>query len=355
MTGLSPTPFRNESSEVQSSITVIDFFRSWYAYRYWFIIGFFMVTIGTYIWSKTMPAFYRAESKLLVYREVPKEQLIGFVDVPGTPPGRNEQYQSVVQGALAEQYLSSAGLLLEVAQKLNQPDLAYGNKALDLYRVLGIEEKDPERRKMKLVRTLVNDLMRVRPLSSTGVILFSGDMPSPSSAKRFVDACIMVLQERFSSLIFGYYTDALKLYEKQVIEDEKRARQWAKEYFDWDAKHRYDISEEFRQERDLRKEALDAQAKSLAAMKDKIAKLQLATSKAAMEAASPLKVVDWANLPLKVCRPKSGLNAVIAGSLYTFIFMILLILLNYLAWSVQARPSARETRDEKKRADNQDI
>jgi uncharacterized protein involved in exopolysaccharide biosynthesis len=343
MTLPSATAPRYESSEVQSSITVIDFFRSWYAYRYWFIIGFLIITIGTWTYSKFhMPAFYRAESKLFVGREVPKEQMIGFVDVPGSTAGRNEQYLNVVWAALAEQYLTSADLLREVAEKLKAPDPAYGNKPLDLYKALGIDDKDPERREMKLVRVLTNELMQVRQMSSTGLIMFSGDMLSPQSAKRFVDACIKVLQDRFTTLTFGYYQKALALYKDQVTEDQKRADQSAKEYFEWDAKHRYDISEEFRQERDLRKEALDAQAKSLAAMKDKIAKLELATRPEAMTAASPLKVVDWANLPLKVCRPKSGLNAVVAGALYTFVFMIVLILLNYLSWSVQTRRPGME-------------
>lgn len=341
---LSPQPFA--SGELQSSITLLDFFRAWHAVRFWFIAGFLLVLLGSYGWVKlAMTKFYRAEARIFVGRQIAPEQRIGFIDVEQGGGGRNEQYQNQVQTALAEQYLGSADVLLDVTRQLAQPDPNYGGRALDLYELLGIREPDPKLREMLLVKDLRTDLMQIRVIPNSGVVQVAAEMPSAEAAKRFVDACIRVLQQRFADLDFSYYRDALRIYRERLAKEQAFSDQRAAEMAEWQAKHQFDLNESVRKERDLWKEELDARAKWLAQLKDKIQKLELATSEAAVMAASPVKVVDWANLPIKVSRPKASITAVMAAALFSFVFMIGLVVMSYLQWSRRYLQAGREDRD----------
>lgn len=342
MKGQSPILTPMDSGELQSSITLFDFFRAWYGYRYWYLIGFFAITLGTLFWTKYfLPTYYKAESKIFVGRQMPTEQRVGFADILGLAGQRNEQYQNLTLSQLAEQTLLSADFLLDVAEALKKPDPAYGNKPLDLYGVLAIKDTNPDLRKMKLVQVLRTDLLQIRQVQNTGLILLGGEMTTPYHAKRFVDTCVKQLQEKFTDMDFGYYDAALKLYRKQLEDDTKRLDQRAVEHGDWMAKHQYDANPDFRKEKDVWDAEIESKGKWLATLRDKISKLELATNEKAKAAAQTVRVVDWANLPLKVSRPKSGLNAAVAGALYTFLFMIGLVSASYLSWSRQQDQATR--------------
>ena len=71
--GLSPTVHPPAAAgEMQSTITMVDFFRVWFRFRIWFVSGLIVVFALTWIWSKlVLRPLYKAESTIFVSAGVP--------------------------------------------------------------------------------------------------------------------------------------------------------------------------------------------------------------------------------------------------------------------------------------------
>lgn len=340
MTGRGPitTPERPVASDVQSSLTLVDFFQAWHQFRWWFLGGFLLVSLGTIIWCKVFTTiYYRAETKFFVGRVIPLEQRVGLADVEGVPVGRNEQYQNLVQGVLAEQYLSSSDLLLEVARRFASGEFAekYGMQQWNLYELLDIEAKSEDRRQRMLAEVLKTNLIKSRQVQNTGLVILSVELPNPLASSQFANACVKVLMERFEALDFGYLDAAHKLYRDKLAAVVKEGEQLA------EAKVadglQYDAYPLKAQRHEKLKEQLKVQAEWAAAVQDKVSKLALATSPEARLAGQPVKIVEYGRVPLKKSRPKTILNTLMASSLYTFVFMLALVVHGYVAWGARQR------------------
>jgi len=334
--GLSPTV--PAASEMQSTITMVDFFRVWYRFRVWFVTGLIVVFALTWMWSKlVLRPLYKAESTIFVSAGVPLEQRIGFWEIEGSPIGRNEQYKNVVQGTLAEQYLTSADFLLDVAKRLAHPLSPKEGKPIDLYEILEISDPYEIGRQMKLVTVLKEDLIKIRQIQTTGVVTISAELPAQMAVARFVNTCVELLQKRFTSLDFDYYIVGSRLYAEQLdretSESQQRLEQMDRDY----RKVQYDTYAPY----DMQKQAWQmeraAEAKRLSQLGDKLAKWSLATQPEAMKAAQPIKVIEQAWPPLTKSRPKTGINIIVAEALYTFVFVVLLVIFSYVGWSEPAR------------------
>jgi uncharacterized protein involved in exopolysaccharide biosynthesis len=324
------------AGEVQTSLSLVDFLATWYRLRGWFVGGFLLVALGTIIWNKCfMTKFYRAEARVFVGRAIPMEQRIGFSDLDGAAVGRNDQFLNLVQGVLAEQYLTSTNLLLEVTDGLLKGTFAqYGlTQKWDLYGLLKIREKNEDFRQRKLAATLQNDLIAVRQVQNSGLLTFSAELPDPEAARSFVNACVRVLQDRFTTLEFDYYDKARNEYKAKLDGEIKKSEELARARVGLEM----DKYPPRAQQNEIVKAQLEYQATYIAELKTKISKLEMATSEGAKFAAQPVKVVDWAYTPLKKVRPKTTLNTLMAAALYTFIFMLGLAGYSYVRWSLAAR------------------
>src|SRR5687767_13542529 len=113
----------HEATEVQSSITLQDFFQVWTRHRVLFLLGLIIIVLATVVWSKFfLTKYYRAQSTIFIGNRVSPDQRIGFSEIDKPPAGRNDQYFNARDAAVAEQYLNSPELLLEAARRLKLPD-----------------------------------------------------------------------------------------------------------------------------------------------------------------------------------------------------------------------------------------
>lgn len=335
--GAPPRP----ASEVESTLTLADFFQSWWGVRWWFIGGLLLVGASTFIWNKFFrDEYFRAETRIFVGRNILPEQRIGIADLEMTPIGRNDQFINVVSANLAEQYLTSNKLLLEVAEGLRKGEFQKtGKQAWNLYELLKMKEKDEDFRARKLADKLRGGLVEVRQIQNSGLLMFSVELPNAQAAREFANACIETLKKRFEELEFGYYDTARKLYEERMGKEIKRSGELAKSRIGIDLDH-YPPRD---QQNEIVKAELEEQAKWIAELNAKVGKLELATTSETREAGNPLKVVDPAYTPIKKSRPHVTLNTLMAAALYTFVFMLGLVGAGYARWSLglSRRESAR--------------
>jgi uncharacterized protein involved in exopolysaccharide biosynthesis len=321
----------SQPSEVQSAITLNDFFRVGYRYRVWYIAGLIIVLFITGVWTKLSTKYFKARTIIALGRPIPPEQRIGFGDVQGPAAGRNEQYQNVVQGTLAEQYLMSTDLLTSAAQRLDRPDSS--GPQMDLYKLLGIPRVADKERKILIAKVLRTDLIQIKQIQNTGVMELSVELPAPLQAARYANICVDLLQEVFTDLDFGYYKTGLKIYREAL--DKETSTSQAK----WDAidKEYQIIQYDQIRERAVKKLAWDVDmgvvAKRKADISDKIAKWTVATDERAIKAAQPVRVIERATTPPVKSRPRSYINLIVAAALYTFVFALGLTLASYVSWS----------------------
>lgn len=317
-----------QASEVQSTLTLLDFFQTWRHLRWWFIAGLILVGGGTYAYNKFfLKEYFRAEAKIFVGRNILPEQRIGIADLELSAIGRNDQFINLVQAVLAEQYLTSTKLLLDVTDgfKSGEFQTKYFMHKWDLFELLEIKEKEEDFRKRKLAYILQNSLIQVRQVLNSGMLIFSVELPNAEAAREFTNACVRILQERFTDLEFGYYDASRDLYKERLAREIKASKNLAQTRVGIDLDHYPSMD----QQNEILKAELEEQAKWIAQMSTKISKLDLATTDSAKAAGQPLKVVDWAYTPIRKSRPHSTLNALMAAALYTFVFMLGMVLYSY--------------------------
>lgn len=327
-------------SEVQSALTLVDFFQTWYHLRYWFVIGFILVSAATFIWNKYFRTeYFRAETRIFVGRNILPEQRVGIADLEIPPIGRNDQFINVVNANLAEQLLTSNKLLLEVVDGLRSGEFKkYGKQTWDLFEMLKIKEKDDDFRHRKLADILRFGLVQVRQIQNSGLLSFSVELPNAQAAREFANSCIQVLQDRFADIEFGYYDQAKKLYQERLSKESKRSENLAQSRVDIDLDH-YPTRD---QQNEIIKAELEEQARWIAQLNVKIGKLDLATTSETKAAGNPLKVIDPAYTPIKKSRPHVTLNTLLAAALYTFVFMLGLAAFGYVRWSMAAGRRERD-------------
>lgn len=322
----------SSASEVQSSLTLLDFFQTWRHLRWWFLAGLILVGGGTYIFNKFfLKEYFRAEAKIFVGRNILPEQRIGIADIELSAIGRNDQFINLVQAVLAEQYLTSTKLLLDVVDGFKSGEFKkkYYMQPWDLYDLLDLKKKDKESEdylRRKLAFKLQNSLIQVRQVLNSGMLIFSVELPKAQAAREFTNACVRVLMERFTDLEFGYYDSSLQLYRERLAREIKDSQKLAQTKVGIDLDH-YPTMD---QQNEILKAELEEQAKWIAQMATKISKLDLATTETAKAAGQSLKVVDWAYMPIEKCRPHCTLNSLLAAALYTFVFMLGMVVYNYM-------------------------
>lgn len=318
------------SGELQSTVTLGDFLRAWARHGVWFAVGLLVVGLGTFAWVKCcMTTFYRAEASFFVTSRLTPESRAGIAETGIFKGGEDELFQTEFLATLAEQYLDSSDFLLEVADRLK----AAGT---DLAQLLGIDERDEQKRRLLLADALRSNLIQARKVETSGVIVVTGEMPSPNAAALFVNACLDKLQERFTENEFGYFRNTIGLYkEKYRQELDARAKT---------AEKLRTLSDEtdpaIQAERKAIESVLNEQALNLARMNVRIEMLTMATSPEALKAARSIAVVDHARPPLRKSRPTTTLIVGAAMIFYTFVFMVGLMLIGLL----QGTPAAREAR-----------
>lgn len=318
------------SGELQSTVTLGEFLRAWARYGVWFAAGLIVVGLGTFAWVKCrMTTFYRAEASFFVTSRLTPESRAGIAEAGIFKGGEDELFQTEFLATLAEQYLDSGDFLLEVADRMK----AGGT---DPARLLGIDERDEQKRRRLLANALRSNLIRARKLETSGVIVISGEMPRPEAAALFVNTCLDKLQERFTENEFGYFRNIIGLY-KEKYRQELDARAKSAE------KLRAPSNEndpEIQAERKAIESVLSEQALNLARMNARIEMLTMATSPEALKAARSITVIDHARPPLRKSRPTTTLIIGAATIFYTFVFMVGLMLIGLL----QATPATREAR-----------
>lgn len=333
MLGPSPTLKPGPASEVESAITLNDFYRVWYAWRVWFLVGLALVAGLTLISSKFfMPKFYRAQATLFVGWQVSPEQRVGLADIQGANNARPDQYTNVVKGVLAERLLLSNDLITTAAWRLQHPKNPKFSPPIDLYAILGVNQPTDEMRQLALARLLRESLMKIAQVQNSGVIELSVELPSSVAASRFVNAAIDALRDKFTQLDFGYYDRALAAYEDQLKGEESKSKVRSEELAREWSSLQYDASYPRMQRRAEMAEDMKQQATRMAALRDRIAKLRIGTSVEAKAAAQSVKVIDPAMPPQKKIRPKVLLNTAVSMVLYTFIFMIGVAAYSYFGW-----------------------
>ncbi|MCE5229402.1 hypothetical protein LLG95_07375 [bacterium] len=321
---------RAASGELQSTVTLGEFVRAWSRYRVWFIAGLVIVALGTLIWTKFgMTTFYRTQASFFVTNRFTPESRAGIAETEIYKGGANEQFQASFLATLAEQYLDSSDFLLEVADRMQMA-------GTDLYKLLNIKEKDARLRRLILADTLRTNLVQARKIETSGVIILTGELPDPEAAAKFINTCLDVLQERFTNNEFGYFADILKLYrEKYQAELKNREAMSAKL-----RALRFEDYPELKTQRDATEDVLTEQAHNLARMNVRIEMLTMATSPEALAASRSVTIVDHALPPLRKSRPKTMLMTGVAVTLYTFVFMVGLMLIGL----IQGASAAREAR-----------
>lgn len=315
------------SGELQSTVTLGEFLRAWSRYRIWFIAGLILVSLGTFIWVKLfMTTFYRAEASFFVTSRLTPESRMGIAETEVFKGGANEQFQASFLSTLATQYLDSKDFLLEVADAMKA-------EGTDVAKLLGIKEKDEQKRRLLLADALRSNLIQAHKIETSGVIVLSGELPDREAAARFVNICVEKLQDRFTENEFGYFKNALGIY-KQKYQDELAARAKMAEKL---RTLRFEDYPELQTERKAIESVLTEQALALARMNVRIEMLTMATSPDALKAARSISVVDHASPPLRKSRPKTILMTGVAIILYTFVFMVGLMLVGLIQGTAAAR------------------
>ena len=330
-TGSSIPPASAASGELQSTVTLLDFFQSWYRYRVAFVVGLLIVSGTVFVMAKfVMMKFYRAETRIFVGRQFAPETKLGAMDIKGFERGRNESLRAVVLAIVAEQLLTSRELLSEAVARLKTPD---EGDPIDVYELLNIQDPSPEWREGQLIKLLRDDLIRLNHIQNSGFIVFSVELPDPRIAARFANVCVEVLQERFTDLEFSYEDQSLKAYEQKLKEELAYRAERTAQLDALDDKSRFDWLPSIRKELEAYDEELTLQAEWLADLRNRIQLMRLATSPEAKAASQPVRVIDRAYPPLKKNRPKTILSTLMVSALYTMIFMVGLMLVSYLRWS----------------------
>jgi len=332
-----PPTSNPRDEEVASRVTLIDFFQTWYRFRVWFLIGFAVVVVGAFFWTKfVMPKFYRAEVRFFLGQKFTPESMIGLADIKVFQGSRNDQFQTVVLSNLSEQLLLSSDLITTVSWRL-QHDPEPGQEPLDVYQLLGIEDDDPVVRDFTLVKIMRENLLQVRLSGTTGIIFYHVEMPSPAAATRYANASVRRLQEAIINQDFAYWEKALQLYIGKLDDQLLQRAAWSNRLRDLNAKSFYDRYEPIEQERLALQELLTVQAEQIALMNTQIELLTLATDPEAKLAAQPVKVFDWADPPIKKSRPKTILSTMLAAGLYTFVFMLGLVIVGFFTDQARRR------------------
>jgi uncharacterized protein involved in exopolysaccharide biosynthesis len=243
----------------------------------------------------------------------------------------------VRQIIMAEQWLRSRDVLVEAVAALKRPSAA-GEPAYDIYAMLDIREETPLMRDASLTKLLVDDLTRVTQIQNSGVVRFGVELPDPTAAARFSNACIDVLQKRFTEDIFSELDGAVTIYERDLAKQLEERRKLGAEQLSLGA---FDVNPTVQARRSALQEQLDLQAEALGTLVVNIEHLRIATDPLAREAAQPVTVIEKAWPPLHKNRPKTILSTIVACAVYTFVFMIGLVLVGFLrAAGRQRRASA---------------
>ncbi len=310
----------HDSDELQSTVTLGEFLRAWARYRVWFLVGLVVVVLGAFVWAKLfMTTFYRAEASFFVTSRFTPESRAGIAETEIFKGGSNELFQASFLSTLTTQYLDSSDFLLEVADQMQA-------EGTDLAKLLGIGERDAQRRRLLLADALRSNLVQTRKIESSGVIILDGELPDPAAAARFVNICIEKLQQRFTNNEFDYFKNILGLYKekyKQELDDRAKLAEKLRAL-------RYEDYPTLQTERKALEAVLTEQALNLARMNVRIEMLSMATTPEALKAASTVNVVDHATPPLRKSRPKTILMTGVAAILYTFVFMAGLMLVGLL-------------------------
>ncbi|HOE95885.1 MAG TPA: hypothetical protein PK847_04810 [Candidatus Sumerlaeota bacterium] len=328
-----PSPgYPGYDEEVASRLTLLDFYHAWYGYRFWFIAGFLIVAVGAFVWTKFfMPKFYRSEVRFFVGEKFTPESMIGLADIKLFTGSRNDQYQAVVHSNLAEQYLLSSDLITTVTWQLKHTP-EEGQPPLDICQLLGIEEQDALVREAKLVKLMRENLLQVRLSGTTGIVIYQVEMPTPMAAARYANASVRQLQRQMTQQAFSYWDEARRLYDQELERVMAERRELALRL---DRLPPYDRYGPIEQERKALKEQLDVQAEQIALIRSQVELLRLATEPTAKAAAQPVKVIDWGDPPIKKSRPKTILTTILAAGLYSFVFMLGLVIAGF--FTAQAR------------------
>ncbi len=328
------TPPPIPRAEVQSAVTLVDFFHVWYRYRVAFSVGILLISLVTFVWTKFFKVkYYRAECTFIIGRQFTPESMLGLSEMEVFQENQNQQFQTVKNSLLAEQYLLSDGVILETVQQLKSP--GDGEPAIDVAELLKIRQNDPKVRDALLVRSMREDLLRVSQLQTSGISSISAELPDAKAAARFVNVAMGIVQQRFIDQVFQYWDHALESYEGEHEDESELRDQLTHQLKDLNVKNFYDKIETVEQARKLLERRLNLNANRIAELEAKIKNLRQATGEETRKASQPLQVIREAVAPLKKSRPKTILSTLMAAASFTFIFLIGLV----FAAAFQARPS----------------
>ncbi len=320
----------NQPGELRSAVTLADFVHAWLRWRVWFFAGLALAMIGTFAWAKLfMTPFYRAEASFFVTQRFTAESRPGLAEAELYRGGLNEQFQSQSRAIMAEQYLRGGEFLLTVADRLQQ------EKGIDLARLLGIETDDPGLRQRLLAFNL-SKLVVARKIEVSGVILLTVELPDPFAAAEFANASLGELSQRFTAYELDDFSASLAAYESAEQDMLQRRELLAQQM----AAVRFDDSPQARSRRQALEASLQEQARGMGEMRVRLEYLRMATSPQAREAARPLTVISPASAPLHKSHPKTLLMTIMAGALYTFVFMVILTLAGLLEMAGQNTAAA---------------
>ena len=328
------TPPPIPRAEVQSAVTLVDFFHVWYRYRVAFSVGLLLISLVTFVWTKFFKVkYYRAECTFIIGRQFTPESMLGLSEMEVFQENQNQQFQTVKNSLLAEQYLLSDGVILETVQQLKSS--GDGLPAIDVAGLLKIRQSDPKVGDALLVRTIRRDLLRISQLQTSGISSFSAELPDARAAARYVNVAMGIVQQRFIDEVFQYWDHALASYETEHEKDIELYEKMTAQLKDLNEKYYYDKIETVEHARKLLERRLNFSANHIAEREAKIKNLRQATREETKRASQPLKVVREAVAPLKKSRPKTILSTLMAAASFTFIFLIGLV----FAAAFQTRPS----------------
>ncbi|HOR29300.1 MAG TPA: hypothetical protein PLG73_14895, partial [Candidatus Sumerlaeota bacterium] len=149
---------------------------------------------------------------------------------------------------------------------------------------------------------------------------------------RYANASVRQLQRQMTQQAFSYWDEARRLYDQELERVMAERRELALRL---DRLPPYDRYGPIEQERKALKEQLDVQAEQIALIRSQVELLRLATEPTAKAAAQPVKVIDWGDPPIKKSRPKTILTTILAAGLYSFVFMLGLVIAGF--FTAQAR------------------
>ncbi len=314
----------NPGGEIIASVSLMDFFGVWYRCKGWYILGLFLVALTAFIDTKFWSAeYFEASGRFYIQNEFVAYSLIGAAEIEVFEDTRNKQYDSARSGYLAEEYLMSGELILEAVDQLGRQQ----NKPCDVYQLLGIGKgRDDQDRETRLVDVIRNGLMQVRHIRNSGIIELNMELTDPRAAADFVNACLGVLKDRFDRDRFGYVDKALEVYRARLKEEEiNRAGKAGKL-----GEIIYDRYPEVDQKRRALEWELEVQAETIALLNKSISMFEMYTDKLARDAGQPVRIIDVARPPTHKNRPRVVLNVLVVATIYTFVFMIGLMVAGFL-------------------------